>query len=88
VIAVNSKFNPDYLKRLRNRLYGVLCEREKGGEWEKFLDSIIIELLGASEEQKTVGYYVLVAKLSSCRFLEYKYFRTTVLECMGIFDKL
>ena len=77
-----------YTNTLKNKLFGLLCEYERGREWEKFLDSIIIELLGASEEQKTVGYYVLVAKLSSCRFLEYKYFRTTVLECMGIFDKL
>ena len=81
-------FNADYLKRLRNRLYGALCEREKGGEWEKFLDSIIVELLGVEEEQKSVYYYVLLYKLNACRFLEYKYFRSTVLECMGIFDKL
>ena len=85
---MTDKFAPEYIKRLRNRLYGVLCEREKGGEWEKFLDSIIIELLGATEEQKSVGYYVLLSKLSACRLLDYKYFRTTVLECMGIFDKL
>lgn len=81
-------WNKDYLKRLRNRLYGVLCEREKGGEWEKFLDGIIIELLGVEEDRKSVYYYALMHKLSSCRFLEYKYFRNTILECMGIFDKL
>lgn len=81
-------WNKDYLKRLRNRLYGVLCEREKGGEWEKFLDGIIIELLGVEEDRKNVYYYALMHKLSSCRFLEYKYFRNTILECMGIFDKL
>ena len=81
-------WNKEYLKRLRNRLYGVLCEREKGGEWEKFLDGIIIELLGVEEDKKSVYYYVLMHKLSSCRFLEYKYFRNTILECMGIFDKL
>ena len=35
-----------YLNKMKNRLYGLLCEREKGGEWEKFLDTIVIELLG------------------------------------------
>lgn len=85
---MTGKFNPEYLKRLRNKLYGVLCEREKNGEWRKFLDSIIIELMGANEELKSVNYYVLLYKLNSCRFLEYEYFRTTVLECMGIFDRL
>jgi hypothetical protein len=83
-----SKINVEYTKRLRNKLYGVLCEREKGREWEKFLDSIIIELQGVDEEQKTLNYYVLMYKLNSCRFLDYKYFRTTVLECLGLFDRL
>lgn len=80
--------NRDYLKRLRNKLYGVLCEREKGREWKKFLDSVIIELMGIPEEQKTVGYYVIMHKLNSCRFLEYEFFRTTILECMGLIDRL
>ena len=35
-----------YKNKLKGRLYGVLCEREKDGEWEKFLDSIIIEVKG------------------------------------------
>ena len=82
------KLNPDYIKRLRNRLYGVLCEREKGGEWKRFLDSIIIELMGVSDNSKSINYYVLLYKLNSCRFLDYEYFRTTILECMGIFEKL
>jgi hypothetical protein len=35
-----------YKNKLKGRLYGLLCEREKDGEWEKFLDSLIIELEG------------------------------------------
>lgn len=83
-----TNLNVEYKKRLRNKLYGVLCEREKNREWKKFLDSIIIELMGIDEEDKKVWYYVLLYKLNSCRFLEYEYFRTTILECMGLFDKL
>ena len=33
-----------YKNKLKGRLYGLLCEREKDGEWRKFLDSIILEL--------------------------------------------
>ena len=33
-----------YKSKLKGRLYGLLCEREKDGEWEKFLDSLTIEL--------------------------------------------
>mgnify|MGYP002510592954 CR=1 FL=1 len=33
-----------YKNKLVGRLYGLLCEKEKNGEWEKFLNTIIIEL--------------------------------------------
>ena len=33
-----------HYNNLKNRLFGLLCEYEKGREWEKFLDSILIEL--------------------------------------------
>ena len=35
-----------YRDKLKGLIYGVLCEREKNGEWEKFLDAIINELMG------------------------------------------
>jgi len=36
--------NEAYFNKLRNKYYGLLCEKEKRRDWEKFLDSIIIEL--------------------------------------------
>ena len=53
-----------YNNKLKNKLFGLLCEYEKGREWEKFLDSILIELLS------------------------YKYFRTTIFDCMGLISKI
>jgi len=35
-----------YRDKLKGRIYGVLCEREKGGKWNEFLDTIINELMG------------------------------------------
>ena len=70
--------------KLKSELYGLLCEYEKGREWEAFLDSIIIELLGYPEEEKTPGYYKLFHKVSSLRYLSYKYFRTTIFDCMNL----
>ena len=35
-----------YNNKLKSKLFGLLCEREKGRDWEKFLDSILIELMG------------------------------------------
>ena len=61
-----------YLNKMKNRLYGLLCEREKGGEWEKFLDTIVIELLGQKEELNSINYWSLLGKGQSLRFLSFK----------------
>lgn len=76
-----------YNNKLKNKLFGLLCEFEKGREWEKFLDSILIELSGFSEEEKTINYYILFHKLSTLRYLKYEYFRTTVFDCMNLLGK-
>ena len=73
--------------KLKSQLYGLLCEYEKNREWESFLDSIIIELLGYPEEERTVAYYRLFHKVSSLRYLSYKYFRTTIFDCMSLISK-
>lgn len=78
----------DYKSRLTNRLFGLLCEYEKEREWEKFLDTILVELMGFAEEDKTTPYYHLVHNLTSCRYLSYKYFRSTIFDCMNLVDKL
>lgn len=77
-----------YKDRMKNRLYGLLCEREKNGEWEKYLDTILIELMGYKDENKTINYYTLYSKLSSCKYLSFKYYRKTILECMNLFDTI
>jgi hypothetical protein len=76
-----------YDNKLKNKLFGLLCEFEKGREWEKFLDSILIELQGFDEEEKTINYYILYHKLSSLRYLRYEYFRTTIFDCMGLIGR-
>ena len=82
-ITVNDLLNA----RLKGQLYGLLCEYEKDRDWEAFLDSIIIELMGLPEEEKTANYYVLFHKVSSLRYLSYKYFRTTIFDCMTLISK-
>ena len=75
-----------YKNKLKGRLYGVLCEKEKNGEWEKFLDSILIELHGIGAS--SINYWPLMGKLSSLRFLSYDYFRETIFECMNLVSGL
>ena len=76
-----------YANSLKNKLFGLLCEYEKGREWEKFLDSIVIEFLGFDEDERTINYYTLFHKIASLRYLSYKYFRSTIFDCMSLLSK-
>lgn len=76
-----------YNNKLKNKLFGLLCEFEKNREWEKFLDSIIIELMGIPEDERTINYYILMYKFSSLRYLRYEYFRSTIFDCMTLISK-
>ena len=76
-----------YNNKMKSKLFGLLCEREKGRDWEKFLDSILIELMGYSEEERTINYYTLFHKLSTLRYLRYEYFRGTIFDCMDLISK-
>ena len=75
-----------YKNKLKGRLYGLLCEREKNGEWEKFLDSIIIELTGLGAN--SINWWPLMGKLNSLRYMSYDYFRKTIFECMNLIGGL
>ena len=75
-------------EKMRGELFGLLCEYEKDRNWERFLDSILIELLEIDEERKNNNYYKLYSKLSSLRYLSYKYFRATIFDCMNLITKV
>lgn len=75
----------NYREYLKNRLYSLLGEKENNGEWEKFLDNIIIELMSLPESYKK---FSLIGKLSVCRYLSYKYFRKTIFECMNLIEEV
>lgn len=80
----NSVVKEAYQNKLKNKLFGLLCEFEKNRDWESFLDSILVELLGYDEDQRTINYYVLFYKLSSLRYLKYEYFRKTIFDAMNL----
>ena len=85
---MNPETKKVYNNRLSSKLFGLLCEREKGREWEKFLDSILIEVMGRSEEDRDADYYILFYKLSTLRYLKYEYFRGTIFDCMDLISRL
>lgn len=75
-----------YRNKLKGRLYGLLCEKEKNGEWEKFLDSILIEVQGLGAN--SINWWALMGKLSQLKYLSYDYFRRTIFECMNLVSNL
>ena len=75
-----------YKNNLKGRLYGVLCEREKDGEWEKFLNGIIIELYGL--KGNSINWWKLIAKVNMLKLLSYEYFRGVIFECMNLVGNL
>ena len=77
-----------YYNKLKGRLYGPLCEKEKEGAWDKFLDTIIVELMGFQANDKTIIYWTLIGKISSLKYLSYEYFRKTIFECMNLVNEL
>lgn len=85
---LEDEFRESYKEKMKNKLFGLLRERERGGEWEKYLDTILIELAGYNESSKTIEYYTLFYKLNMLRFLSFKYYRKTIFECMNLFDRV
>lgn len=84
---MNKDIQEGYTNRLKSKLYGLLCEYEKNGEWKTFRDSILIELNGIPEEQRTINYLSLYNKISSLHLLNYEYFRKTIFDCMSLLSK-
>lgn len=77
-----------YLDKLKGRLYGLLCEREKGGEWRGYLDTILIEVIGLQSQLDSIDYWRFLGKVQSLRVLDYDFFRKTIFECMNMVSHL
>lgn len=73
-----------YKNKLKNKLFALLCEREKNGEWESFLNNLYIEIFGNKNFLRTINYLELQAKMGALRYLDYPYFRTTIFDCMSL----
>ena len=73
-----------YRNKLKNKLFALLCEKEKNGEWESFLNNLYIEIFGNKTFLRTINYLELQAKMGALRYLDYPYFRSTIFDCMSL----
>lgn len=83
----STEIREGYRNKLKNKLFGLLCEYEKNGEWEPYLNAILVELNGIPEEQQTINYLTLCHKVNMLRYLNYEYFRKTIFDCMNLLSK-
>lgn len=84
--SLNEETWEGYKNSLVNRLYGLLCEREKNGEWKKFANTLHTELLGF--ESNSIHYWRLLGNLGALSKLDYPDFRKTIFECMRLVNGL
>lgn len=75
-----------YKNKLKGRLYMLLCQREEKGDWEKVLDSLILEVQGLGSN--SINWWPFIGKLNTLRFLSYDYFRKTIFDCISLVSGL
>lgn len=86
LVAMNEMRN-GYINHLKNKIFGILCEFEKNGNWERILDSVLIELMGIPDDERPIDFYTIYYKLSSARYLQHKYLRTNILDVMALLGR-
>lgn len=81
----------DYKKYLINTIYKLLPIREEGKDWEKYLDSCILEIHGFTNLFEQIDEVLMIRILSKLRSLkdlksddEFYNYRKIVLECTNL----
>jgi len=78
----------DYFERLKNQIFKLLPLREEGKKWEKFLETLLIELGGLdSIFRNQVNFIVVIGKLEGLLSLnDFKIYRKTIFEIINLID--
>jgi hypothetical protein len=76
-----------YLKKIKNDIFKLLPLREEGLEWEKHLNTVMIELNGFSNLTKSDKFISVLSKLEALFLLnEFLIYRKTIFEILSILD--
>lgn len=79
-----------YCKGLKNKVYKLLPLREEGLEWEKYLNTIMIEVSGLSELfTSKVELISLLSKMEGLyQIEEFMSYRRTIFECLNLIEDI
>lgn len=84
------------IKRLIGQVYRLLPLREENLDWQKPLETIIVELKGMrriiDEEQNKITFFSLICKLeglfSLTSDLQFQLYRRTIFEIIGLLNRV
>ena len=90
-IPISNEAIQNNLKRMTNQIYKLLPNREEGIDWQKPLQTIIIELTGMSSLfTDQTELFSLLCKLEALKTLDkeedFMLYRKTIFECLGLMD--
>ena len=80
----------EYLHKLKNQIFKLLPLREEDSEWEKWLETLIIETTGVNELfSNKIDFIKLLGKLEALKDLEeFSLYRKTIFESINLVDAL
>jgi hypothetical protein len=78
------------VKRLTNQLWKLIPMREHEEDWQKQLDTVILEIVGLNEIFIGPLFLQMLSKLEGLRVTEtnFELYRKTVFECISILQEL
>lgn len=93
-----NKYNIDFsyedidanVKRMTNQMWKLIPMREHEEDWQKQLDTVILEIVGLNEIFIGPLFLQLLSKLEGLRIkeTEFELYRKTVFECISLLQEL
>lgn len=96
ITKYNFEFSKDVIKkyviRLTNQLWKLIPMRENNEDWEKQLDTVIIEIVGLKEVFSLNPLFIqLLAKLEGLKIvkdMDFSLYRKTIFETINLLQEL
>ena len=78
------------VRRLTNQLWKLIPMREHEEDWQKQLDTVILEIAGLNEIFMGSAFLQTLSKLEALRIKEtnFELYRKTILECISLIQGL
>lgn len=93
-LDIDNKIIANDLKKIINQVYKLLPMREEGLEWQKPLETILVQLCGMNRlfnSQQEI-FYSLICKMEGLFSLtqddDFQLYRRTIFECLGLLNNL